>query len=260
MPDSVNKAGVLLLLPHHDDEFFMMKGIWDRIRGGQTIVVVYLTFGSIYGASSAQRLKESTRALKWIGVPAENVHQVGIEQDIFDGLLHTRLHDAFLAVECIIRNREFTEICVPAWEGGHQDHDSAHYLGTTVVRKLLPTAELREFPIYTAYKRPAPFFSVMRLIPRDGRADSTPVSVPERMKMLRAISFYHSQWKTFMGLLPGILTRVLIRGALETRRVTGIDYQNRPHAGALYYERRFGIHFNDIKRAVESLDAALLTR
>jgi hypothetical protein len=60
-----------------------------------------------------------------------------------------------------------------------------------------------------------------------------------------------------MGLFPGICTRVLLLGRLQTRRVAGIDYHSKPHAGSLYYERRFGVRFDELYAAMDSLEAAL---
>lgn len=251
------KPAVLVLLPHHDDEFFMSKGILDRTAAGRTVAVAYLTFGSIYGASSEERVKESDLALRRLGVAAEHVHQLGLEQNIFDGQLHTRLPDAYAALERLAKRYHVTEICVLAWEGGHQDHDSAHYLGVSLARRSLPEAELREFPAYTAYRRSAPFFTVMRLIPRVTPVDITPLRLIERCKILAGIRYYRSQRKTFMGLSPGICTRVLLLGELQTRQVAGIDYRSKPHAGDLYYERRFGVRFEELRAAMDTLDAAL---
>jgi LmbE family N-acetylglucosaminyl deacetylase len=256
MPDVERKPAALLLLPTPDDEFFMTKGILDHIAAGRAVVVAYLTFGSIYGASSAERVEESDRALRRLGVPTEDIHQLGIEQNIFDGQLHTRLAEAYAAIERLVAGHRIAEICVLAWEGGHQDHDSAHYLGATLARRL-PGVELREFPAYTAYRKPAPLFTVMRLIPRAAPADLSPLGLLERIRILAGMRFYRSQRKTFIGLSPGIFTRVLLLGRLQTRRVTGFDYHNKPHAGDLYYERRFGIRFDDLRKAMDALDSRL---
>ncbi len=257
MPGNAPQSAALFLLPHHDDEFFMLGPIRERLAEGRRVVVAYLTFGSIYGASSEQRVAESDGVLKGCGVSTEDVHQLGVEQDIFDGRLHTRLTDAFRTVERLLPRYSFTEICVLAWEGGHQDHDSAHYLGAMLGRLRLPQAELREFPAYTAYRRPAPLFSVMRLIPGRGPIDRSPVPFMERFRILRTAMVYRSQRRTFVGLMPGILTRLFLRGGLESRRVAGIDYHTRPHTGALYYERRFGVSFSDLCKAMDSFEAAV---
>lgn len=257
MPGTQSRPATMLLLPHHDDEFFMAEGIRERVAAGRRVVVAYLTFGSIYGASSAQRVEESDRALRHLGVLPDDVHQLGVEQDIFDGRLHTRLADAYRAIERLLARYDVTELCVLAWEGGHQDHDSAHYLGASLVRHRLPTAEIREFPAYTAHNRPAPFFSVMRLIPRATPKATSWLGPMQRIRALAAVRYYRSQRRTFMGLFPGICTRVLLLGRLQTRQVIGVDYHSRPHAGSLYYERRFGIRFEELREAMDSLESAL---
>ncbi len=245
---------VLLILPHHDDEFFMANAVLKWRQNGTRVAVAYLTHGSMYGASTETRIKESDAALSWLGILPEDVHQIGIQDGIFDGSLHLNMAAGYQALCKLSSRYQFEEICVLAWEGGHQDHDCAHYLGVLLARLHAKGAIVREFPAYNAYLRRKPFFNVMALIPRHAEVSTATVSLGERFTLLTMIRFYRSQRRTFLGLLPGLLARFFLWRNIQSRRVEGIDYRNPPHGGGLLYERRFTMKFALVRQAIESLD------
>ena len=57
------------------------------------------------------------------------------------------------------------EVYLPAWEGGHQDHDAGHLLGLSLAA---PGLRLRQFPLYQGAGLPGPFFRVMAPLPGNG--------------------------------------------------------------------------------------------
>lgn len=242
------------MLAHHDDEFFFAAPIARCLAAGGQVVIAYLTHGSLYGASTQQRIAETGRALARLGVDPGGIYQFGQHLDIFDGDLKSRMRDAAGALSALIKELAVDEVWVLAWEGGHQDHDCAHYLGVFVANSAPHKPEVYEFSAYNAFRRPGPLFRVMQLVPRGASTSAIRLSVTQRLQILALVPGYRSQWKTFMGLLPGIILRVLGHGRIEYRRAAGIDYRVPPHAGRLYYEKRFGIPFAAVSAAIQTIN------
>lgn len=226
------------LFPHPDDEFAVTALIRDRRAAGVRVSCIYLTDGAFGGQSPVRRRVEALRALAGLGVIAEDVHFVGEENGIVDGFLHLNLDkalDALRALECF--ERAPAELFIPAWEGGHQDHDAVHLLGLALHSRL-SESRLRQFSIYHGAGLPGPFFHVMQPIPGNGPTEDRPGSLRERIAQVRFCLNYPSQWKTFIGLMPCIAWRMLSDGRL---RVQGVDPKRvwqSPHDGRPLYERR----------------------
>jgi LmbE family N-acetylglucosaminyl deacetylase len=245
---------VLIVLAHHDDEFFLAAAIAECLAAGGQVMIAYLTHGSLYGTQTQVRIEETGRALGRLGVDPGGVYQIGQQLDIFDGNLKSRMRDAASALSALIRKLPVDDVWVLAWEGGHHDHDCAHYLGVVAANSAVRKADVYEFSAYHAFRRPGPFFRVMQLVPRDASVSVIHLGLKQRLQMLALVPGYRSQWKTFIGLLPGIVLRVLGRGRIEYRRAAGIDYGVPPHAGRLYYEKRFGIPFAAVCAAIRTLN------
>ncbi|MGE5625412.1 MAG: PIG-L deacetylase family protein [Bacillota bacterium] len=249
-------ATVLVILAHHDDEFFMAGVLQTLVAAGEQLRVAYLTHGSAYGASSESRINESNEVLTRLGIPPERVSQLGVEHDIFDSHLRLRLEDAASALAALAADEPVKAVYVPAWEGGHPDHDCAHVLGVQLARGLAGRPPVEEVSGYNGCGAPGPLFRVMRFIPADTPVRRWPLSFAKRLALLRFIGLYRSQRRTFLGLLPGILGQLFVTGAFESRPVPAFDYGRPPHSGQLLYEKRFGLRFEDLSRSLRDLERA----
>ena len=246
---------VLVLLAHHDDEFFLAPLIQDECRAGAELTVAFLTHGSAFGAEAHARIVESDRVLSGLGVPPGCVFQLGAELGTFDGGLMDKAGLARAAVVERFPPAEFQRAYLMGWEGGHPDHDAAHLIGAAWARQGAP--ELLEFPLYNACGLPPGRFVSMQLVPREGGVRSRPVSETEAKAWRDLSASYPSQRQVFKSLMPGIEHALFARRTCEYRElVPPPDYSQRPHAGPLFYEQRFDISFEVFREKLAVLRTA----
>lgn len=228
----------LFLFAHQDDEFGVFQQIDARVRAGDSIFCAYVTDGGAT-ASPERRNKESLAVLRALGVPAVNVSFVGTELGVRDGRLHERPEviarwlDGFVTA-----NPQIGSCYVPAWEGGHPDHDLLHALATHLMSERGLLDRMRQFPLYHGRACPPPFFRVMSPLPDNGPVETFRISWRDRIRYLRYCMGYPSQLKTWLALFPFVLFHYLFRGVQSLQRVSGERIGERPHGGLLYYEAR----------------------
>jgi len=246
---------VLVLLAHHDDEFFLAPLIQDECRRGAELAVVFLTHGSAFGAGAEARIAESGRVLAALGVPPKSVCQLGVDLGIFDGGLVDQAARARAALVERFPPAEFQRAYLMGWEGGHPDHDAAHMIGAVWAREGEP--ELLEFPLYNCGGLVPGKFISMRLTSRAGRIRSRPVSGAEARDWRGLIASYPSQHQVFASLMPGIEHALFTRKSCEYRElVPPPDYSLRPHEGPLFYEQRFDLRFETFREKLALLRTA----
>lgn len=226
----------IFLFAHQDDEFGIFQNIIEDQRKGRQIVCAYLTDG---GASSIRRNQESLAVLKKMGFQ---------EQDIFFAGHALAIPDAGLP-ECLERAADWMHewlagfpqvksIYVPAWEGGHHDHDALHAITVSVAHKIGVLTRVRQFPLYNGYRCAEPLFRVFLPLPLNGEVEKTRISWKSRFQFLRYCLSYPSQAMTWLGLFPFVTLHYLSSGMQMLQPVSYERICQRPHDGALYYERR----------------------
>ena len=245
----------LFLLPHPDDEFAVSAHLRDAIRAGKTVRGVYLTDGGWAGQDVGARERESLQVLARLGVPATAVSFLGREAGLPDGALHAHLERARAAPRArLAGSPPPTRVVLPAWEGGHQDHDAAHLLGLALAQD---GAVLRQFPLYHGAGLPGPLFRVMAPLPANGPSERRPAGVGERLRQLRICFSYPSQWKTWLGLAPMVLVHLLIDGGFHLQAVDPARTAAPPHPGRPLYERRGFLAWQAFESATAAFRAAL---
>jgi len=173
------------------------------------------------------RDEESRRALASLGVA--EIAFIGSENRIADGTLVENLDRALALLSA--RFDRADEVWTLAWEGGHQDHDAAHLVALAFAQQH--SARCFEVPLYTGFQRIGPLFRVC--CPTGEGWTSRPLKLREVLANAALIRFFRSQRRTWLALLPGILTT----RREYSREASAARTQSRPHAGTLYYERRF---------------------
>jgi LmbE family N-acetylglucosaminyl deacetylase len=232
-------AGALLvLMAHPDDEFAIFPWITRALAQGARVECVYLTDGGYGGQDIEPRMRESRQVLSGLGVPTESMHFFGGEQAIPDGGLHEQLGKALELVSPLAASLGDFEILMPAWEGGHQDHDATHLAGLALAARH--SIDAWEFSLYHGEGTIGSFFRVLAPIQRAGQMESLGLDWRERLACVRRCLSYRSQWKSFVGLLPFYALRMLGRQAFKRRRAEFGLTTKPPHAGKLLYERRGG--------------------
>lgn len=250
---------ILVVLAHNDDEFFIVPRLRNEIASGNQVIVVYLTYGSVYGASFESRIAESSKVLRRIGVRQQSILLIGLETDIFDGLLPGLAEKAYVAMEKSLRMTTINQILVPAWEGGHPDHDASHLIGVAFGRSQNLSNHIREFPAYNGSKCRFGLFRVMDFPDRAPGTTTARMSFHEGVWAVRQAFTYKTQRRTFLGLLPGATVEYILHRRFRFRKVPlERNYFSRPHTGELFYEKRFSLTFEDFKQQVNTFISSRL--
>lgn len=243
-------ARILLLFAHPDDEFACSISIRDMAAANE-VHCAYLTDGGYGGQSTARRKAESERVLAGLGVPAAHVHFLGERHGIQDGRLHGQLDKAEGAVnELLATIGPIQALYLPAWEGGHQDHDAIHLLGVVMANRLR-VAEVWQFPLYHGSGLPGPLFKVLSPLLANGPIVRRQASFAERLLALRLCLMYASQWRTWLGLLPMLAMHMLVDGSFSLQAVSMSRLNESPHPGRPLFERRGFLSYGEFRVAAD---------
>lgn len=236
---SEHGRAVVVLMAHPDDEFAISPWIESALQDGRDVTCVWLTDGGWGGQCVATRRRESEMALSRMGLDRSKLHFAGESLSIADGELHQRLDDATAWLRAHFgATADQYELWLPAWEGGHQDHDATHLAGLALARGS--GALVRQYPLYQGKGLAGPWFRVLAPLAENGPTRALPVGVAGRMRSLVRCFAYRSQWKSFAGLLPFMALRMLGRQPFAMQDVRWERTAEPPHGGALLYERRHG--------------------
>jgi LmbE family N-acetylglucosaminyl deacetylase len=229
----------LFLFAHQDDETGVFQKIIDEKQNGHRVCCAYLTDGACNGVSSIRRNQESLSVLHQLGVQEQDVYFAGSALAIPDGQLHEHLESTANWIdEWITSFAHVVSICVPAWEGGHQDHDALHAITVSVADGLGVLRCVRQFSLYNAHCCIGPFFRVLAPLPMNGVVEETRIPWKYRFHFLRYCLSYPSQAKTWLGIFPFFAFHYLHSGKQTLQPVSSERIRLRPHKGALYYEKR----------------------
>ena len=242
MPIETSKGAqhtALFLFAHQDDEFGVYQRILECRRRGLRVACAYLTDGRTATATAERRNRESLAVLARLGVAPEDIHFAGSELGIGDARLPQHLPAAAAWIGRWLDGFALVDtLHVTAWEGGHHDHDALHALAVLLAeeRGLLPRTW--QFSLYQAKALPGPLFRVLAPLPENGPPVTIDIPWGCRLRHLRACLSYPSQRTTWIGLFPFVLKHYLLRGVEQLQPVAPRRLGERPHAGALYYEKR----------------------
>jgi LmbE family N-acetylglucosaminyl deacetylase len=231
----------LFLFAHQDDEFGVFQAIEDCLRQGMRVRCAYLTHGA--AGSAVRRNTESLAVLAELGVAREDIAFAGDELGICDAFLsrHMAAAGAWLShwLAGAAATGEVALLCLPAWEGGHHDHDALHALGLHTSERLGLAASVRQYALYHAFRCPGPFFRVLSPLAANGAPQAARIGWGARWRYLRhCVTGYPSQRVTWIGLAPFVALHYLFDGRQLLQPARLARLAERPHAGPLYYERR----------------------
>lgn len=237
------KQIALFLFAHQDDEFGVYHQILIERRRGSCIMCAYLTSGMPFGMSCTRRNQESMSVLGKLGVPPENIVFAGELLHIADGTLADSMKTASTWMASFLTSlSSIDSVFVPAWEGGHPDHDSLHAITVQLCSELPVNRPLvRQFPLYNASRCPKPFYRVLAPLRENGAVVSSRIPWRHRVRFLGFALSYHSQMKSWVGLFPFLLAHYILRGTQDLQVAHINRIHQRPHNGTLYYEQR---HFS----------------
>lgn len=233
------QATALFFFAHQDDEFGVFQKIVDEQRNGNRVCCAYLTDGGFGGVSPTRRNLESLSVLRQLGVKEQDVVFAGQTLGISDGRLNEYLEPAGNWVSSWISGfSHVISVYVPAWEGGHHDHDALHAIVVSFAEKNNCLDCVRQFSLYNSYGCVGPLFRVLSPLPMNGSIEALSIPWVHRLQFLRYCLCYPSQAMTWIGLFPFVAFRYLTSGVQVLQPVSVERTYVRPHEGALYYEKR----------------------
>lgn len=225
----------VFLFPHQDDEFGCFLFLLNELQQGKKVHCIFLTSGK--GIVGKQRDDESLQVLSKLGVAKESIHFIGSELAIPDSRLCLYMGSVFDSVCQILTNIDPLDLYVPAYEGGHQDHDSTYILGLAL-KTVFPELTIWQFPLYHGRSTAGKWFKVLTPIPENGISESHILKLNQRLSFLALCLQYPSQWKSWVGLWPNVLLKFMLNGNVHRQRTDTINRpRSRAHSGLLLYER-----------------------
>lgn len=175
---------------------------------------------------------EAAKAFAMIGVPADNLRFPVLQPHD----LTAQLPELVGAVREIVAELQPDRVYVPAFEGGHPEHDAVNFAAWEAAG--LQGIEVYEFPIYHATKRRLwnrlPVFGHM--LPGIGDTRVKPLT-PRETRFKRMLwKVYRSQRPLFDVLLRASGDGPHVFTTEETRLLPLRDYMKPPHDRPLLYE------------------------
>lgn len=210
---------ILILIPHPDDEVVGACGAMLRAQTqGSKIFGLYLTTGiSSRKKEAALRREEAKKVAGLL-----NIHAVAFEE-IPSRRLKNHLHEVEKKIAATIEDCEIDRLWVPAYEGGHQDHDAANFLASRF-KKALPVWEFSEYHFFGGKTYSNDFFKLT------GDEKKVELTKEESQIKKRALSLYKSEWFNLRMVRPSLTQEAL-------RPLSRYDYSKPPYEGKMYYQR-----------------------
>jgi LmbE family N-acetylglucosaminyl deacetylase len=186
----------LILMAHPDDEIIICGALMQKMKAA---IVVFATDGAPrdqgfwkqYGSRQAYadvRRAEARKALALVGAQPIFLPD-RVQGGIADQELFRNLSVAIAAVKKIVDEVVPGAILVPAYEGGHPDHDAACFIGSIVGRHT-------DIPVWESplYHRKADGSAVVQAFPRyTGGERELRVAADALAKKARMFEIYRSQ-------------------------------------------------------------------
>lgn len=239
----------LFVFAHQDDEIAYMGMLAKMARDGSRVHMIWITDGA-FSVPAEVRRRESLAALEIVGLGGDRAFDFWDYPDghalLFAGEIVGRLTSVMLEIG---PPRVFTV----AYEGGHPDHDLAHFAAVKAAKELCEAPLVFEAPLYNSHGCRLGRFG--ELIGAETPTMYTELDFRDRLAKTRAMLEYSSQ--LWIAILPALAlggTRAMRRRE-PYRQVPERDYLKPPHPGKLLYEnavfsRMLDTSFGDFRRAV----------
>lgn len=246
----------MFLMPHQDDEYGVLYKIEKDIELGKNVYCIYVTDGGATG-NVDKREAESRTVLEKLGVNSKNIIFLGRELEIRDGELHINININKLIgwFHLFQKNQSPITTCfVPAWEGGHSDHDILHAITIRFLEKYSIATKVLQFPLYNAFNCPTPFFKVLSPLVLNGHIKKEKIPILRRLRYINLCLSYPSQWRSWLGLFPFVAYNYLFCGNQNLQNVCLDRIKHPPHIGPLYYEVRGFFSWSKMQIALNDID------
>lgn len=215
-----------ILLPHSDDELFVLPFIERKLTEGYKIHIFYITTDmNVKRRNESQEMFSHFKNIE--------IHHFGQLNNILDGKLNEQNLEAQILLEknTILKNSEL--LITPILEGGHTDHDAIFKIGYNLSIKF--NKPLLCFSLYNAYRTPFVRVSTMYQGPAQGDIETITFSFFKGLKYLKKGFYYKSQIIILAVLFPGLVRTFLLKRKIEILWVNSFDSEKK-HPGRIFYE------------------------
>jgi LmbE family N-acetylglucosaminyl deacetylase len=240
---------VVYILAHFDDEYCALPLMWQARRDGLDQRFLYMADYSD-AAMAARRLAETRGFLRAHGVSVDAVQHLGAGTGAFDQSVWRTLDVLWPKLSAAVGEVGAVDhIVVPAFEGGHMDHDACAAMGARLGREL--AVDVRQFSLYNGRGIGAPWLRGATPLPQNGAVNRVSLSLAEWLRWMAAVRWFPSQLYAWSGIWPAMFWSFARRGfgwqALAPGRTA-----ERPHEGVLYYERAFRTPYAEVRAALDA--------
>ena len=248
--EPAGRGTAVFVLAHHDDEVFCAGHLRSVMAAGARLHILWATAGGL--APAGRRVLEGTRVCGLLGLVPGAVRDLRLPDQ---GALWHVAHIAGAAHELLDAPAAQAAgaapiVYVPAYEGGHPDHDAVN-LAVALLRSRRPDLDAHEFPLY---RRGPAGLSVQATRPAAGTSPEPFGVLPlgdDALALRRCLARANAS-----QLLPSLLPLLALawatgRGRAEpSRPLPAHDYARPPHGGALLYELYTRRRFAEFRAAV----------
>jgi LmbE family N-acetylglucosaminyl deacetylase len=241
---------VVYLLAHFDDEYCALPLITADVAAGADPWFLYVCDYATPELTQ-RRFDETRNLLKHLGVDPSRALHVGAGTAAMDGIVYKALPAAYAAIQTAVATiGSVSRIVVTAWEGGHNDHDMCALMAATLSRTL-GDPPIDTISLYNGPRLPGPFFHGAAPLSENGPVRRIGLSPAGWLHWMMAVRFFPSQAKSWLGLWPAMFFTYARQG-FGVQRLDPARVRERPHAGALYYERMFKVPYPDVRAAADA--------
>lgn len=245
------RGRVVHVLAHFDDEYCALPLIREAARQGLEQRFIYLA-DYRDAAMGERRLAETRRFLHRQGLAPETVLPLGLGSGAFDQSLHRSVDLLFPRLLAAVGEGPVARLVVPAWEGGHMDHDACAFMAVRLAARI-GAPQVRQFTLYNGPRLPGPLLRGGAPLAENGPVTPVRLAPGELLHWMAGVRAFPSQAYAWSGIWPAMFAGVLRRGfgwqTLEPARV-----EARPHGGALFYERMFRVPYAEVRAALDSAE------
>lgn len=239
------------VLAHFDDEYCALPLISRDLAQGRAQRFIHVVDYKSRDLA-ARRRRETVAFLESQGIPAEAVLHLGADTGWLDGQLHRHAEAAYAALAAAVPG-PVERVVVPAWEGGHPDHDICAALGVKLAAER--GAAVDQISLYQGKGLPWILYRAASPLAENGPVQHIDLSAGEWLHWLAAVAAFPSQLKAWSGLLPAMAMTFARQGGFRYQSLEPRRIGERPHAGGLLYERMFATPYETVRAAVDRLAA-----
>jgi len=241
---------VVYLFAHFDDEYGVLPLIRQRAEAGVDQRFIYAA-DYTSPAMAARRRNETQAMMRHLGLDPD--HVIHPATGVVDGRLRFDLPRVFDAIQASVEGLgEVENIVVPAWEGGHPDHEACVQMAVALQSRSQPSAMIEQFSLYHGKGLVGPLFRACDPIVENGPVIPVGLSAGAWLDYALSVRFFGSQKKTWAGLWPSMFATFALRRGFSYQGLDPKRVHERPHVGPLLYERMYGVAYEDVRRAGET--------